>query len=142
MEAILFGLFTCCMIVDQAGVVTTKMTHIDRLKGGDDDTGPSIAGVIEVFGLNNRTSRRSSDIITGGPGSGGDGSRFRPDWLSPFAKACFPAGLHDEIMGFCRPCLGNRGGLGGVNETELSSPQSIRQSVNAPGMVRSVTEIV
>ena len=27
-EAILFGLFTCCMMVDQAGVVTTKMTHI------------------------------------------------------------------------------------------------------------------
>jgi hypothetical protein len=122
-EAILFGLFTFCMMIDQASVVTTKMTHIDRLKGGDDDSGTSLAGVIEVFGLSNNKR-------------GTDGAKFRPDWISPFAKACFPAKIHDEIMGFCKPCLGgNR-----LGETELTSPQSIRQG--STPMVRSVTEIV
>mmetsp|Transcript_61745 Transcript_61745/g.93218 ORF Transcript_61745/g.93218 Transcript_61745/m.93218 type:complete len:303 (-) Transcript_61745:56-964(-) len=122
-EAILFGLFTSCMMIDQAGVVTTKMTHIDRLKGGDDDSGTSLAGVIEVFGLNNNKR-------------GADSQKFRPDWLSPFAKACFPAKIQDEIMGFCKPCLGGSR----MGETELASPQSLRQG-SAP-MVRSVAEIV
>ena len=31
-EALLFGLFTLCMMVDQWDVVTTNLTHIDRLK--------------------------------------------------------------------------------------------------------------
>ena len=130
-EAILFGLFTCCMMVDQAGVVTTKMTHIDRLKGGDDDSGTSIAGVIEVFGLS--TNKRIGAM---------DSSKFRPDWLSPFAKACFPSNLQDEIMGFCRPCIGG-GNTSRGGETELSTtPQARRQNGSGTPMVRSVTEIV
>jgi hypothetical protein len=93
-EAILFGLFTACMMIDQAGVVTTKMTHIDRLKGGDDDdAGSTLAGVIEVFGLHSQRLEKG-------------GSAFRPDWLSPFHRICFPSSLNDEIMGFCSPCLG------------------------------------
>lgn len=32
-EALLFGLFTMCMMVDQWDVVMTNLTHIDRLKG-------------------------------------------------------------------------------------------------------------
>lgn len=32
-EALLFGLFTFCMMVDQWDVVMTNLTHIDRLKG-------------------------------------------------------------------------------------------------------------
>lgn len=32
-EALLFGLFTLCMMVDQWDVVMTNLTHIDRLKG-------------------------------------------------------------------------------------------------------------
>ena len=119
-EAILFGMFTACMMIDQASVVTSKMTHIDRLKGGDDELGGStLAGVIEVFGLR-----------------GVGGNRFRPDWLSPFAKICFPPSLHDEIMGFCRPCVGNRNN--GGQETEMSG--SMRTGTSQ--MVRSVTEIV
>lgn len=116
-EAILFGLFTSCMMIDQSSVVTSKMTHIDRLKG-EDDAASSLAGVIEVFGLH---ARRGTD------------HRFRPDWLSPFAKVCFPSSLHDEIMGFCRPCLNAVSN----KETELSSS-------NGPTtpMVRSVAEIV
>lgn len=105
------------MMFDQASVVTSKMTHIDRLKGGEDEAAGALAGVIEVFGL---SARRGND------------SRFRADWLSPFAKVFFPNSLRDEIMGFCRPCLGGNNG----GETELSPRPS-----NAP-IVRSVAEIV
>lgn len=86
-EAILFGMFTACMVFDQATVVSSKMTHIDRLKGSN--IGGSLAGIIEVFGVGPR---------------GVDYTRFRPDWLSPFARVCFPSSLQDEVMGFCRPC--------------------------------------
>lgn len=85
-EAILFGMFTACMMLDQASVVRSKVTHIDRFKGAD--VGGTLAGVIEVFGV----GRRGVD------------SRFRPDWLSPFVRVCFPSSVTDEVMGFCRPC--------------------------------------
>lgn len=111
-EAFLFGMFTACMVIDQSSVVSSKMTHIDRLKGGEDDPVSSLAGVIEVFGL---SARRGND------------PRFRPDWLSPFAKVCFPSSLQDEIMGFCRPCGGGRS-----KDTEQSTSP----------MARSVAEIV
>jgi hypothetical protein len=114
-EGILFGLFTACMMLDQASVVTSKMTHIDRLKGGEDDSGNSLAGVIEVFGAS---------------AMGLTATRFRPDWLSPFAKACFPGSLQNQIMGFCRPCMGGNSNNNN-GETELSGK-----------MVRSVVEIV
>jgi hypothetical protein len=114
-EGILFGLFTACMMLDQASVVTSKMTHIDRLKGGEDSSGNSLAGVIEVFGASTL---------------GLTVTRFRPDWLSPFAKACFPGSLQDQIMGFCRPCMGGNGN-NTIDETELSGK-----------MARSVVEIV
>ena len=119
-EGILFGLFTACMMLDQASVVTSKMTHIDRLKGGEDGSGNSLAGVIEVFGA----SKLGLTV-----------TRFRPDWLSPFAKACFPGSLQDQIMGFCRPCMGgkksNHNNSNKNGEMELSGK-----------MVRSVVEIV
>jgi len=117
-EAVLFGLFTSCMMCDQASVVTSNMTHIDRLKG--DAAGTAVSGHIEVFGLN--IKRESSD-----------GTKFRPDWLSPFAQVCFPSSLQEEIMGFCKPCRDLGGRQNG--ETELISSNS------AP-MVRSVQEIV
>jgi len=123
-EAILFGLFTCCMMFDQAGVVMTKMTHIDRLKGGggDDKAGSStLSGVIEVFGLN----VKKIDL----------GGRFRADWLSPFHRICFPTTLNDEIMGFCKPCGSRSNGStgnsrGDQGETEMSP------------MIRNVADIV
>jgi hypothetical protein len=77
-EAILFGLFTSCMICDQAGVVASNMTHIDRLKG--DAAASAISGIIEVFGLHNKRETA-------------DGTKFRPDWLSPFGNICFPGSL-------------------------------------------------
>ena len=98
-EAILFGLFTCCMMVDQWDVVMTNVTHIDRLKG---DTGFGFLedasrrlGINEVFGSGSRTSAAAAQA-----------AHFRPDWLSPFVRVCFPSSMHDEIMGFCRPCGG------------------------------------
>lgn len=94
-ESALFGMFTCCMVIDQWDVVLTNVTHIDRLKGEmrgtpiDDDG--SRAGVHEVFGA--------------GVGKGKKTESFRPDWLSPFVRVCFPSHLEDQIMGFCRPCI-------------------------------------
>lgn len=91
-ESMLFGMFTCCMVIDQWDVVLTKVTHIDRLKGemqfGEID---STGGINEVFGV--------------GFGKGKKGSHFRPDWLSPFTNVCFPESMKDDIMGFCRPCF-------------------------------------
>ncbi|RHY10992.1 hypothetical protein DYB25_002543 [Aphanomyces astaci] len=46
MEAVLFGLFTMCMMCDQYSVITTGTTQIDRLKG---ETSENL-GVREVFG--------------------------------------------------------------------------------------------
>lgn len=85
-ESLLFGMFTSCMMVDQSGVVFSKLTHIDRLKGVD--IGGSLAGITEVFGVGRR---------------GVNSSSFRLDWLSPFARVCFPPSVRDEVMGFCRP---------------------------------------
>ncbi|CAB9514350.1 Palmitoyltransferase ZDHHC7 [Seminavis robusta] len=118
-EAVLFGMFTSCMMVDQSDVISSKMTHIDRLKGGGDVGVPSLGGVAEVFGVGPR-----------GGGHGGNSSRFRFDWFSPFAKVIFPPNVRDDIMGFCRPCSKV---CSTDKETELA-PQR--------GMVRSVAEIV
>jgi hypothetical protein len=78
------------MVIDQWDVVSTNVTHIDRLKGElsmEDLEGR--AGIHEVFGSGNGKGKKSG---------------FRPDWLSPFVKVCFPEDMHNDIMGFCRPC--------------------------------------
>ena len=128
-EALLFGMFTACMMLDQVSVVTSKMTHIDRLKNGPVEeegllagSGGALAGVVEVFGLSKQVG------VSGG-------TRFRPDWLSPFAKACFPDYVHDEIMGFCRPCTRSNG----IHVTNLDADLA---ASNNSQMIRSVTEIV
>jgi len=92
-EAILFGMFTSCMMCDQMDVVRSKITHIDRFKGAE--VGGGLSGVTEVFGTGNR----------------GVNSRFRADWLSPFVRVCFPSSVQDEIMGFCRPCQATAHGV-------------------------------
>lgn len=91
-EAVLFGMFTSCMIFDQWDVIFSKLTHIDRIKGPEHTVSGALAGVAEVFGV----------------GTHGDGTRCRMDWFSPFAKACFPAHLRDEVLGFCRPVVCHR----------------------------------
>jgi hypothetical protein len=98
LEALLFGMFTACMMIDQADVVRSKVTHIDRFTGSDIGSN-ALSGVVEVFGIgpSNSTSHRSVRE-----------ARFRPDWLSPFVQVCFPsASLRDEVVGYCRPCLPN-----------------------------------
>lgn len=90
-EAILFGMFTSCMMFDQCDVINSKLTHIDRLKGLV--TSGALAGITEVFGVG-RVTTFNTDTYT----------KFRPDWLSPFAQVCFPENLRDDVMGFCRPC--------------------------------------
>lgn len=111
-EAVLFGLFTTCMMVDQWDVVMSNMTHIDRLKG--ETGGDKVAGVTEVFGAP-RIGRSTG---------------FRCSWLSPVAKAWFPPSIKDEILGYCRPCIISDKEADGV---ELGVPGR---------MVRSVTEII
>jgi len=109
-ESILFGLFTTCMMVDQWDVVTTSMTHIDRLKGGDllsmNSNKERVSGTIEVFGMGPTLKRAQS--------------KFRSDWLSPFANVCFPESVRDDIYGFCRSCTNSNGG-GGSNKKTLDS---------------------
>ena len=95
MEAVLFGMFTSCMMFDQADVVRSKVTHIDKFKGSDVSGG--VSGVTEVFG----TGGRWNEV-----------EKFRADWLSPFGRICFPSSaVQDEIMGFCRPCMATAHGM-------------------------------
>eukprot|EP00978_Attheya_sp_CCMP212_P008321 scaffold19579_cov52-Attheya_sp.AAC.5 len=102
-------------------VVTSRLTHIDRLKG---ETSSSMngrfkksSGLNEVFGIGRKLGSNRQDS-------------FRADWLSPFVSACFPSSMRDEIMGFCRPCGGR------------SSQDSDVEMPNRNRMVRSVDEIV
>jgi hypothetical protein len=117
-EAVLFGMFTSCMMVDQSDVVSSKMTHIDRFKGSGDVGVPSLGGVAEVFGVGPRG------------GHGANSSRFRFDWLSPFARVCFPPSVQDDIMGFCRP------------STKACTTDKDTELVPSRGMGRSATENV
>lgn len=118
-EALLFGLFTICMMVDQWDVVVTNLTHIDRLKGeyhngyynpNNQHTQnlKSNTGVHEVFGA--RAESQSSS---------GSRPRFHYTWMSPFHKVCFPEPLRDDIFGYCRPC----GGFNAANFFKGSNPK-------------------
>lgn len=120
-EAMLFGMFTCCMMIDQWDVVLTKVTHIDRLKGEiQNDDSDGTGGVNEVFGV-------------GFGGKGKKGTHFRPDWLSPFTNVCFPESMRDDIMGFCQPCFKS----GKVKEDEYEASEGSGRRV-----VNSVADIV
>ena len=114
-EALLFGLFTICMMVDQWDVVMTNLTHIDRLKGHGAMGGHSAlisnvrAGINEVFGTRQSMTSSTSSAATY--------SRFHYTWLSPLHKTCFPDTVRDDIFGYCRPCTTTkRGGRGGSVE--------------------------
>lgn len=118
-EALLFGLFTICMMVDQWDVVVTNLTHIDRLKGEYHHPPPhqayynpqnqhaqnlmirSRAGVHEVFGAGGGTLTQPTTTRTSI-----QRPKFHYTWLSPFHKVCFPDPIRDDIFGYCRPCGG------------------------------------
>lgn len=79
-EAVLFGLFTCCMMLDQYTVVSTNTTAIDRLKG-------------EYHKLSRAATREVNEVF------GGKDRRFRLDWFLP-VPAAFPRSLAFEILGY------------------------------------------
>lgn len=75
-EAVLFGLFTLCMMCDQYSVITTGNTQIDRLKGEESTDN---MGIIEVFG--------------------GTTNRFSLDWILP-VQIWFPASVKSKVLGY------------------------------------------
>lgn len=77
-EAVLFGLFTCCMMLDQHTVVATNTTAIDRLKG-------------EYHGVSHRHD--VNEVF------GGKDGRFRLDWLLP-VPAAFPSSIAPDLLGY------------------------------------------
>ena len=77
-EALLFGLFTLCMIGDQATTVLTNQTQIDRLKNIKHNA--QAVEVNEVFG---------SHVS----------SRFQAIWLLP-CSVHFPDAIRDIIVGY------------------------------------------
>ncbi|GLD93019.1 hypothetical protein PINS_up001611 [Pythium insidiosum] len=74
-EAVLFGLFTLCMMCDQYSVILTGTTQIDRLKGEVSES----LGIREVFG--------------------GASSKFTYQWLLP-ADVWFPASVKLQLLGY------------------------------------------
>ena len=102
-EALLFGLFTLCMLCDQISVVTTNTTSIDRLKGDVGSERSTWENLSEVFG--------------------GDKLGFRPHWLLPI-PAFLPQTARNHALGFvCKVelDLDLEGGEGGVEMGGLSS---------------------
>ncbi|KAJ0399599.1 hypothetical protein P43SY_008918 [Pythium insidiosum] len=74
-EAVLFGLFTLCMMCDQYSVILTGTTQIDRLKGEVSES----LGIREVFG--------------------GASSKFSYQWLLP-GDVWFPASVKLQLLGY------------------------------------------
>ncbi|KAH7476843.1 hypothetical protein PRIC1_000848 [Phytophthora ramorum] len=75
LEAVLFGLFTMCMMCDQYSVITTGTTQIDRLKGETADN----LGLREVFG--------------------GSDYKFSLHWLLP-VNIWFPSSVKNQVLGY------------------------------------------
>mmetsp|Transcript_14890 Transcript_14890/g.29950 ORF Transcript_14890/g.29950 Transcript_14890/m.29950 type:complete len:526 (+) Transcript_14890:374-1951(+) len=142
-EALLFGLFTCCMMVDQWDVVMTNVTHIDRLKGetgfGFLDDSSRMLGINEVFGSGRAAAAAAGGQSNAHLGGGISASHFRPDWLSPFVRVCFPPSVHDEIMGFCRPC----GGMSRAERAKKEDDDDLElRAGRGPALVYSVVTII
>ena len=83
-EAVLFGIFTACMMSEQCSAVSTQQTHIDRLKNVRHETEDSFN---EVFGTETHNG-------------------FQLSWLIP-TGAIFPAfpDPRREVRGFPFVCL-------------------------------------
>jgi hypothetical protein len=142
-EALLFGLFTICMMCDQWEVVVTNLTHIDRLKGeyhhgyynpNNQHASNSLkrkAGVHEVFGA------RASQQNVGG---NNQRPRFHYSWISPFHNVCFPDPIRDDIFGYCRPC----GGFSTANlfKSATNAQSSMEMAERGEGRVIGAAEIV
>ena len=99
--ALLFGLFTACMLADQWSVLRTNVAKIDRLKGEETECA---SDVNEVFGGRSRG--------------------FRYDWLLPTAPV-FPESVRDDIMGYRLADKRSMSGdlEGGDEEASFDHPQ-------------------
>ncbi|EQC42560.1 hypothetical protein SDRG_00290 [Saprolegnia diclina VS20] len=75
LEAVLFGLFTMCMMCDQYSVITTGTTQIDRLKG---ETSENL-GIREVFG--------------------GVNNKIALHWFLP-VNIWFPESIKEQLLGY------------------------------------------
>lgn len=82
-EALLFGLFTMCMMCDQYSVVASNQTKVDKLKGQKHDNTEDFN---EVFGSSNKV-------------------RFSWDWLVP-NPAQYPEDCRARIFGYTLPGCG------------------------------------
>jgi hypothetical protein len=82
-EALLFGLFTLCMMFDQYSVVASHQTKIDRLKGHKHE---AVEDFNEVFGSSNKV-------------------RFSWEWLFP-KPVEFPEDCRAQIFGYILPGCG------------------------------------
>ncbi|KAL3764343.1 hypothetical protein ACHAW5_003479 [Stephanodiscus triporus] len=127
-EALLFGLFTLCMMADQWDVVMTNLTHIDRLKGETSSSSAQrrqgggarqqqhagaygrlpqyydqhVGSQISMMraGINEVFGTLPSSMTS----TAFPMSRFHYTWLSPVHMVCFPESVRDDILGYCRPC--------------------------------------
>jgi hypothetical protein len=74
--AIMFGLFTLCMMVDQSQVLVTGLTQIDRHKGGSSGGGSKLAVMTATETPEALSYKLRAEVF------GGDG-RFELTWLLP-----------------------------------------------------------
>jgi hypothetical protein len=83
-EAMLFGIFTICMMGDQSQTIFTNQTQIDRLKNVKFE---GVEGFNEVLGCR-------------------DDQKFQLEWLLPIPVQlpAYPDHRHGQIFGYCREC--------------------------------------
>mmetsp|Transcript_6071 Transcript_6071/g.18308 ORF Transcript_6071/g.18308 Transcript_6071/m.18308 type:complete len:327 (-) Transcript_6071:294-1274(-) len=98
MCAVLFGLFTSCMLCDQWTVLSTNIAKIDRLKG---EALSVSSEVNEVFGGRSRG--------------------LHLHWFLPIAVH-FPKSVHDDVMGFKLPATPDQSSEETKNEPDLENP--------------------
>jgi hypothetical protein len=122
-EALLFGLFTMCMMGDQATTVFTNQTQIDRLK--------NFKHMVEV----------EVNEVFGSPIN----QRFSVGWLWPIAVT-FEGVLKDAILGYrlenkdeieTAPLLANENNTSVGNSGVASSPGNGMVSLNNDNSGRS-----
>ena len=92
--AVLFGLFTCCMMVDQSAVVTSGLSQIDRFHLAHDGAGGT--GGSGGAGTGPRGSRAAAlaEVFGGDPAREG----FRLHWLLPTPIVYVNP---EELTGYC-----------------------------------------
>ena len=104
--ALLFGLFTACMMLDQWTVVATNDTYIDRIDGARRADGAAAGG--EGGSDAHEKSARDVDEVFGGTATSVQRCVPKPcrgcraGWLLP-TPARFPASAREQLYGFRLP---------------------------------------